>query len=65
MESSVSHEVANFIDYGTRLLERLKTKGQDLSYMEIRILGAQLGKISTAVKQLDDNRCRHSNKEAA
>jgi hypothetical protein len=50
MELSVSHEVANFLDYGSRLLERLKTDGQDLSYMELRILAVQLGRISGAVQ---------------
>ena len=40
----VSHEVANFIDYGSRLLERLKTEGSELSYTELRILSKQLGK---------------------
>jgi hypothetical protein len=65
MQYSVSHEVANFLDYGSRLLERLKTEGQELSYMELRILALQLGRISGAVKQLDDSKWRHRNKEAA
>jgi len=56
MKYSVSHEVANFLDYGSRLLERLKTEGQHLSYMELRILALQVGKISGAVKQLDDSK---------
>ena len=61
----VSHEVANFIEYGTHLLERLKTEGSELSYMELRILSTQLGRINTAVKQLDDSRWRHRNNQAA
>jgi hypothetical protein len=61
----ISHEVANFLDYGSRLLERLKTEGQELTYMELRILSTQLGKISTAVKQLDDSRWRGRNNQAA
>ena len=63
--SPVSHEVANFIDYGIRLLERLKTEGSELSYTELRILSTQLGRISAAVKQLDDSRWRHRNNQAA
>ena len=65
MEFSVSHEVANFLDYGSRLLERLKREGQELSYVELRILASQLGRINCVVKQLDDSRWRHRNKEAA
>jgi hypothetical protein len=60
-----SHDVANFIDYGTRLLERLKTEGSELSYTELRILSTQLGRISIAVKQLDDSRWRDRNNQAA
>ena len=60
-----SHDLANFIDYGTRLLERLKTEGSELSYTELRILSTQLGRISTAVKQLDDSKWRHRNNHAA
>ena len=65
MQFSVSHEVANFLDYGTRLLDRLSAEGQRLSYMEIRILSAQLNRISLAVKQIDDSGWRHRNNEAA
>ena len=65
MQLSISHEVANLIDYGSRLLERLKEEGHGLSEMEIRILSSQLRKISIAVKQLDDSRWRDCNKEAA
>jgi hypothetical protein len=65
MQYSVSHEVANFLDYGSRLLERLRTESQELSYMELRILALQLGRISAAVKQLDDSKWRDRNKDAA
>ena len=65
MQYSVSHEVANFLDYGSRLLERLKAEGQELSYMELRILALQLGRISGAVKQLDDSKWRGRNNDAA
>jgi hypothetical protein len=64
MEFSISHEVANFLDYGSRLSERLKTKGKDLSKMELRILSAQLRQLSIAVKQLDDTRWRHRSEAA-
>ena len=65
MNLSISHEIANFIDYGSRLLERLKTEGQELSEMEIRILSAQARKITMAVKQLEDSRWMDRNKHAA
>lgn len=54
MGLSISHEVADFLDYGSRLSERLNTEGQELSEMEIRILSAQLNKIGTEVKQVHD-----------
>ena len=65
MGLSISHEVANFLDYGSRLSERLKTEGQELCEMEIRILSAQLNKIGTAVKQVHDGKWRDRKKEAA
>ena len=65
MDFSVSHEVANFIDYGNRLLQRLKLQGTELSKMEVRILSQQLRQLSAAVKKLDDGRWRETNKEAA
>ena len=54
----ISHEVANFLDDGSRLLERLKTEGQELTYIELRLLSTQLGRSRTVVKQLDDSRWR-------
>jgi hypothetical protein len=54
MGLSISHEVADFLDYGSRLSERLNTEGQELSEMEIRILSARLNKIGTEVKQVHD-----------
>ena len=51
-ELSISHEVANFIDYGNRLLRRLKVEGQQLSKTEIRILSAQLRPLILSAKQL-------------
>jgi hypothetical protein len=65
MDLSISHDVANFLDYGSRLLERLKTEGHDLSDMELRILSAQLRKLSMAVKQRHDTRWRDRNNDAA
>jgi len=64
MDFSISHEVANFLDYGSRLSERLKTEGKDLSKMELRILSAQLRQLSIAVKQLDDGRWRDRSEAA-
>ena len=65
MKLSISHELANFIDYGNRLLRRLKVDGQELSKMEMRILAAQLRELSTAVKQLDESKAGDRNKDAA
>ena len=38
MELSISHDAANFLDYASRLLQRLKVDGERLSEMERRIL---------------------------
>jgi hypothetical protein len=65
MELSISHEVADFIDYGSRLLRRIKADGLDLSKMEIRILSAQLRQLSTVITQLDDARANGGNRKAA
>ena len=64
MDFSISHEVANFLDYGNRLSERLKTEGIGLSKMELRILSAQLQQLTIAVKQLDDARWRDHSEAA-
>ena len=65
MERSISHELANFIDYGSRLLRRLKIEGEDLSKMEIRILSEQLRQLSTMVKHLDETKSGDRRKEVA
>ena len=65
MNLSISHEVANFLDYGNRLLQRLKIDGKELSEMEVRILSAQLRQLSLEIKRLDCTRVRDRNKEAA
>lgn len=65
MGMSISHEVADFLDYGSRLLERLKPEGQELSEMEIRILSAQLKKMSVVVKEVHDAKWRDRKKAAA
>ena len=65
MTWSISHELANFVDYGNRLLRRLKMEGQQLSEMEKRILRAQLKQLSIASEQLDDCKMKPRNKEAA
>ena len=64
MAFSISHEIANFLDYGSRLSERLKTEGKDLSKMELRILSTQLRQLTIAVKQLDDPRWRDHSEAA-
>jgi hypothetical protein len=64
MDFSISHEIANFLDYGSRLSERLKTEGKNLSKMELRILSAQLQKLSNAVNKLDDTRWRDRSEAA-
>ena len=64
MDLSISHEVANFLDYGNRLSERLKTEWKGLSKMELRILSAQLRQLTIAVKQLDDPRWRDHSEAA-
>ena len=64
MDLSISHEVANFLDYGNRLSERLKTEGKGLSKMELRILSTQLRQLIIAVKQLDDPRWRDHSEAA-
>ena len=65
MVLSISHEVAEFIDYGNRLLRRLKMDGGQLSEMEMRILSEQLRQLSSTVKQLDETELRARSKEAA
>ena len=65
MTWSISHELANFVDYGNRLLRRLKMEGQQLSEMEKRILRAQLKQLSIASEQLDDCKMKPRKKEAA
>lgn len=65
MVLSISHEVAEFIDYGNRLLRRLKMDGGQLSEMEMRILSEQLRQLSSTVKQLDETKLRARSKEAA
>ena len=65
MTWSISHELANFVDYGNRLLRRLKMEGQQLSEMEKRILRAQLKQLCIASEQLDDCTMKPRNKEAA
>jgi hypothetical protein len=65
MEYSISHDLANFIDYGNRLLRRLKTEGAQLSEMERRILLTHLRKLSTAAEQLQGSRSESFKKDAA
>ena len=65
MTWSISHELANFVDYGNRLLRRLKMEGQQLSEMEKRILRAQLKQLCITSEQLDDCKMKTHNKEAA
>jgi hypothetical protein len=68
MDFSISHELANFVDYGNRLLRRLKAEGAQLSEMERRILLAHLRQLSMASEQLSDTRSRNGKdgkKEAA
>ena len=65
MTWSISHELANFVNYGNRLLRRLKMEGQQLSEMEKRILRAQLKQLCFASEQLDDFKMKPRNKEAA
>ena len=57
MVLSISHEVAEFIDYGNRLLQRLK--------MEMRILSEQLRQLGATVKELDGTNLRARSKEAS
>lgn len=54
MTWSISHELADFIDYGNRLLRRLNMEGEQLSVMEKRILRAQLKQLCVASDQLND-----------
>jgi hypothetical protein len=65
MDFSISHELANFVDYGNRLLRRLKTEGSKLSEMERRILLAHLRQLSMASEQLSDTKLKDRQKEAA
>ena len=65
MDFSISHELANFVDYGNRLLRRLKTEGTQLSEMERRILLAHLRQLSLASEQLSDARLKDRQREAA
>jgi hypothetical protein len=65
MDLSISHEVADFIDYVSRLLGRLKIYGKQLSAAERRILSVQLRQLSIAIKELDETTLRHRAKEAA
>ena len=65
MVLSISHEVAEFIDYGNRLLQRLKMDGRHLSEMEMRILSEQLQQLGATVKELDGTNLRTRSKEAS
>ena len=61
----ISHDVATFLDFGIQLMERLRTEGDQLSEMEIRILRAQLNKLSIASDHLHDIKWRDRNKEGS
>jgi len=65
MDFSISHELANFVDYGNRLLRRLKTEGAQLSEMERRILLAHLRQLTLASEQLSGTGVKDRKKEAA
>ena len=65
MAWDISHDLATFLDYGLKLMERLKTEGDRLSEIEIRILRAQLNKLSIAADHLNDIKWRDRSEEAA
>jgi hypothetical protein len=65
MNLSISHEVADFIDYISRLLQRLKVDGKQLSAVERRILSTQLRQLSIAIKELDETKLRDRTNKAA
>jgi hypothetical protein len=65
MVLSISHEVAECIDYGNRLLQRLKRDGRHLSEMEMRILSEQLRQLGATVKELDGTNLSARSKEAS
>ena len=65
MDFSISHELANFVDYGNRLLRRLKIEGAQLSEMERRILLAHLRQLTLASEQLSGTGVKDRKKEAA
>ena len=56
MAWSISHELADFLEYAARLLQRLKTEGSYLSQSEIRIFREQLKQLNRAAEPLDDNK---------
>ena len=66
MKWSISDELANFLDFGTRLMHRLKTEGNELSEMEKRILRAQLTKLTIASDHLlHESKWKNRDKEVA
>ena len=65
MKLSISHELANFLDYSSRLMQRLSMEGRELSEMEIRILSAELRKMGSEVKHLHESMQGDRRKDAA
>jgi hypothetical protein len=63
MNLSISHVVADFIEYITRLLQRLKVDGNQLSAVERRILSVQFRQLSNAIKALDEIKLKNRTKE--